>query len=430
MATNTITNPPPGSAPPLPTTTTPSAPSGSSALQTKQELPQPVPSSGSTASQAQQERAQREQTDQKVYTYAVLGKALLIAAAITAAAFIILACIIQPLLAAGIAGSVALAILGFCFLDTKSAQEGFSAPYVNGQPLGIPRPGHNCWMNSLLQMLLFSPTIREQILKDGQFKDTPLEKQILHYLDAEVNQRTVAGNVDTQDLRLWAAKIGDLSNQISANALQQEDPIPVLSYILRKTIGCHTLIQKHTHANGKVVFADTEQPPKEEVFSLQMSSTVANPSFHTLFNGYFNYTTVEGGKVNRQLHSPPKDLFVHLIRFEGWGNNAQKISTPIQDIPINYTLGPEYIAKATHGVDYILESFVHHSGSLHKGHYTFYCRKDDGTWWHVNDERSVQVSEKDALKKLSEAYIVHWKKVEDVQSTGDHKEEKKQADFS
>ncbi len=58
---------------------------------------------------------------------------------------------------------------------------------------------------------------------------------------------------------------------------------------------------------------------------------------------------------------------------------------------------------------YELISVAVHLGTLNAGHYVAYCKKEDGCWYLMDDERVGKVSKAEVLQQ--EAYMLFYKRV-------------------
>jgi ubiquitin C-terminal hydrolase len=59
---------------------------------------------------------------------------------------------------------------------------------------------------------------------------------------------------------------------------------------------------------------------------------------------------------------------------------------------------------------YELLSVAVHLGTINGGHYVAYCRKEDGQWYFMDDERVGKVSLQEVLEQ--DAYMLFYRRVE------------------
>lgn len=57
---------------------------------------------------------------------------------------------------------------------------------------------------------------------------------------------------------------------------------------------------------------------------------------------------------------------------------------------------------------YELKSIAVHLGTIYGGHYVAYCKKEDGQWYCMDDERVGKVSTEEVFRQ--DAYILFYQK--------------------
>uniref|UniRef100_A0A8D0GU72 ubiquitinyl hydrolase 1 n=1 Tax=Sphenodon punctatus TaxID=8508 RepID=A0A8D0GU72_SPHPU len=109
----------------------------------------------------------------------------------------------------------------------------------------------------------------------------------------------------------------------------------------------------------------------------------------------------------------PRILVLHLNRFSTTRYSIKKCSVFV-DFPLQRLNLKEFASEKTGSPVYNLYSLCNHSGSVHYGHYTAFC-KDQSGWRVYNDSRVSPISENQV--QSSEGYVLfyelddtHWKK--------------------
>nr|XP_056709845.1 ubiquitin carboxyl-terminal hydrolase 21 [Euleptes europaea]XP_056709846.1 ubiquitin carboxyl-terminal hydrolase 21 [Euleptes europaea] len=109
----------------------------------------------------------------------------------------------------------------------------------------------------------------------------------------------------------------------------------------------------------------------------------------------------------------PRILVLHLNRFSTTRYSIKKCSVYV-DFPLQQLNLKEFASEKAGTPVYNLYALCNHSGSVHYGHYTAFC-KDQSGWRVYNDSRVSTISENQVPS--SEGYVlfyelddVHWKK--------------------
>uniref|UniRef100_A0A8D2KVH3 ubiquitinyl hydrolase 1 n=1 Tax=Varanus komodoensis TaxID=61221 RepID=A0A8D2KVH3_VARKO len=109
----------------------------------------------------------------------------------------------------------------------------------------------------------------------------------------------------------------------------------------------------------------------------------------------------------------PRILVLHLNRFSTTRYSIKKCSVFV-DFPLQQLNLKEFASEKAGTPVYNLYALCNHSGSVHYGHYTAFC-KDQSGWRVYNDSRVSPISENQVPS--SEGYVlfyesddVHWKK--------------------
>ncbi|XP_077116657.1 ubiquitin carboxyl-terminal hydrolase 21 isoform X1 [Ranitomeya variabilis] len=100
----------------------------------------------------------------------------------------------------------------------------------------------------------------------------------------------------------------------------------------------------------------------------------------------------------------PRVLVLHLNRFSTTRFSIKKCSVFV-DFPLNRLNLKEFASEKAGSPVYNLYALCNHSGSVHYGHYTAYC-KDQSGWFLYNDSRVSPISE--GQVQSSEAYVLFY----------------------
>ncbi|KAM3919169.1 ubiquitin carboxyl-terminal hydrolase 21 isoform 1-T1 [Leptodactylus fuscus] len=100
----------------------------------------------------------------------------------------------------------------------------------------------------------------------------------------------------------------------------------------------------------------------------------------------------------------PRILVLHLNRFSTTRFSIKKCSVSV-DFPLHRLNLKEFASEKAGSPVYRLYALCNHSGSVHYGHYTAYC-KDQSGWFAYNDSRVSPISESQV--QSSEAYVLFY----------------------
>ncbi|XP_068108361.1 ubiquitin carboxyl-terminal hydrolase 21 isoform X2 [Hyperolius riggenbachi] len=100
----------------------------------------------------------------------------------------------------------------------------------------------------------------------------------------------------------------------------------------------------------------------------------------------------------------PRILVLHLNRFSTTRFSIKKCSVSVE-FPIHRLNLKEFASEKAGSPVYNLYALCNHSGSVHYGHYTAYC-KDPSGWYAYNDSRVTSMSE--SIVQSSEAYVLFY----------------------
>ncbi|KAG9006609.1 hypothetical protein FRB94_000535 [Tulasnella sp. JGI-2019a] len=104
------------------------------------------------------------------------------------------------------------------------------------------------------------------------------------------------------------------------------------------------------------------------------------------------------------IHQAPAVLTVHLKRFTLTG---RKITRPIE-YPSRLNIAP-YVSKGQYGPTYSLYGIISHSGGgPHSGHYVAHVKGPNGYWHEMNDEIQTPLRSQQAPLRMSQAYVLFY----------------------
>lgn len=306
--------------------------------------------------------------------------------------------------------------------------------------VGFSRMGCNCWVNSLLSMIIANPTLLEVYEKvaDHYEKQYPaLKKALVAYYDAlEANTPVPAGV--TQEVRLVFNALFGKKDPVSgaavfsADSSAQEDAREALESLIAHAIDVLKITPKSLCPMETTMTFHPIETPQDAPFweAAKFTQLDANHSFTQKQNQYQisidvtdqkiipfemllkNYFVnedqgVEGkyltsdSKVQKfrrisatcKFVEPPLELILNVNRGAQHANGiCYKVKTPVM-VPQHLVL-PSCATKANQPIPYELDSFVLHTGELGYGHYMCY-RKIDGLWIELNDDKTRNVEEKE-----------------------------------
>ncbi|XP_040268353.1 ubiquitin carboxyl-terminal hydrolase 21 isoform X2 [Bufo bufo] len=101
----------------------------------------------------------------------------------------------------------------------------------------------------------------------------------------------------------------------------------------------------------------------------------------------------------------PRILVLHLNRFSTTRFSIKKCSMSV-DFPLHRLNLKEFASEKAGSPVYNLYALCNHSGSVHYGHYTAYC-KDQSGWFSYNDSWVSPINE--SQLQSSEAYVLFYK---------------------
>ncbi|XP_018089038.1 ubiquitin carboxyl-terminal hydrolase 21 isoform X2 [Xenopus laevis] len=104
------------------------------------------------------------------------------------------------------------------------------------------------------------------------------------------------------------------------------------------------------------------------------------------------------------IHRFPRILVLHLNRFSTTRFSIKKCSVSV-DFPLHRLNLKEFASEKSGNPVYNLYALCNHSGSVHYGHYTSYC-KTQSSWYSYNDSRVSPISESQV--QSNEGYVLFY----------------------
>lgn len=349
-------------------------------------------------------------TTWKVHARVVLSYALIGIGLALAIASIYMATVLPPMVA--VATPVLPLALGILVqpegtLSLISSNK--AGIYLQGQPLGLNNPdnSNNCWLNSAFQLINNTSSYKELLNEVDEEANSSAVSKLTSYFNlfsllnhcknyqAELDRgsgRTISSE-NTQEIRNW---LSNVNSKISKEG-SQEDPIVLFEELHSRSGKYLPLMQQKN--NEKPLSRD--RPYVDLAFNAQGAT-----SFSKLFNAFFDEKIDSNIHLKKWFPSAPKGFLVQVTRYGLNEMGAQEKITRDLDIPMSLTLTEEQCKSGNRR--YAPEAFIiHHGDSLDLGHYTAYIRRN-GYWWHANDSKITQVSNKDAAEAIKQAYLVHY----------------------
>jgi len=291
----------------------------------------------------------------------------------------------------------------------------------------------NCWLNSLLQVLINSglneklqkePIRKDGINDEGYARQLQLHKKCKAFVEKykDVCETPNKSNPDPVNLR--KALFNDNRQQDADEALRKileldsnEENIIQTQEILQSGDGYQN--DNRIEKNVPILMIDFEEG-KENVDNLKLIDLLKY--YHD--KKCHAEVTQDGRSViytrqQQKILSFPKDLFLYLRRtrarvLDSGCLEAYKEKAHVE-APLDVDMG-EIFNENKDKQEYQLKGFACHLGSsLNGGHYTSYVKKND-TWFRCNDSNVTEIDEGDALKAAKDAYVLHYEKVDQPQN--------------
>lgn len=171
--------------------------------------------------------------------------------------------------------------------------------------------------------------------------------------------------------------------------------------------------------------ATTRSPPPAP-------SIVSKLTIMGALDKYFEVEMLDEGRIKKGvcIECPPSILILHIKRFsfDFYRNIPIKVKTDVS-YELELNLPERYLSQdlqqqlraqsgGGRGIQYELVSVVlHHGAKATGGHYTCYCRHNDGSsdgckWYYFDDQKVFESSVKDVLDAREEVYILAYRRKE------------------
>ena len=283
---------------------------------------------------------------------------------------------------------------------------------------GIRNPGTNCWLNSLMQMILCLAIDKINAIGD-------IHPSINRFIRDYIANKGNPSKLNTTAIRQYLGQhIPDIKNPATSYK-DAHEPFVFLLNEIRKTPVLEGLklqiTQEFDHRPEDPTEEEVDNNGMIDVCLPEKSKPVALVELLNIFNRNDQpqaITDDSGKKYNKTsesnfLSTAPQDLILNIKRYSHSITTFLGIkfpSTVLRKDAIkltgNLALEEKYfLDKVT--ANYELTSFII---NLNQAHYISYIKKD-GKWFQANDATITQVSDEDALTAAEQAYIIHYKKV-------------------
>ncbi|MBN2479613.1 MAG: hypothetical protein JXA94_05245 [Parachlamydiales bacterium] len=299
---------------------------------------------------------------------------------------------------------------------------------------GIQNRGNNCWLNSLMQILLNSSvvnTVRENrlfndfflryraSLADSELADSTRLRSYFSSKSHEISSGTRFEDLHgplTSILDDLRSKDRELRNMITTKFHYKYDDSSRREVSEKREanngiLNLPMFTEKRKISLSKLLkdFFISKQDSRADVIE-KTEITTQEPFLFGLFSRTKKTkedVLVERRKLlleERKLAFAPKDLFINIQRYVCSGRFDQE--DKIVDVPMNLNMSGSYFDTGTKA-NYELLGFAR---NLNQIHYISYVKKA-GIWFKCNDEHVEAISDHEAKLAAQKAYIVHYNKL-------------------
>lgn len=309
------------------------------------------------------------------------------------------------------------------FIESEEIQSGSNHALEGVKPNGIPNTAQSCYRNSANQALRVLQPLRslleEREVVESRFQ--PVRDSLLDLFKALERNDTRENIIKAEKMLCRALFSAGLSEFSWKKMFGQHDAMAYLRFILDDVLGYQFQVayERSASVNDDVIKQETPSQPMAFV-----RLPISQRNFQEIMDMFFSDSEAEGWRgaeeaVFRLPHksrpvikSEPKNVLVLQLgrdSFRGTTtvHDSTKVAFP-EDGVIDFSKAHQL---APGSLKYQVKSFVHlTSGSKDFGHYVSYVKKQD-QWFCCNDSVVTEVSEDDAKKALSEAYIFFFEKL-------------------
>ncbi|MGE5196120.1 MAG: ubiquitin carboxyl-terminal hydrolase, partial [Anaerolineae bacterium] len=316
--------------------------------------------------------------------------------------------------------------------STKTSTKTKEKRVLDYRPPGLDRQGNNCWLNSLMQLIMRFDSLREAF----SYVSDETKKFTEEFIKGKQAGKDYFKSSFTGNLR---KHIASRSQTIEKSCWYQEDAEEGLRAIfsnfsypydhpLNPGQGFYFFEEIYTNQSNQLPRYDyvfplylAEYAEYQEVLTMQM-----------LMNEHF----LSGGRgedfPGKMLNYSPEEMLVHINRTDGSiveRSSGRRLGSNKLEIPIEFsdnltmTVNKKFVVQNQRPSDdvlYNLDAFIYHNGkTINGGHYFIYLQDEVGNWWCCNDKtvKQVEPSSRYFLKHLSQSCLYHFSKAGLVQNS-------------